>query len=67
MSRGFEAADQQADHADLHEGEVVDRELLVVRGDRPASLSVPTVRSIALPMVRQVVEVWLPAGAMGAL
>ena len=31
----FEAADQQADHADRHEGEVVDLELLVARGDRP--------------------------------
>jgi hypothetical protein len=28
----FEAADQQADYADLHEGEVV-RELLVTPGD----------------------------------
>ena len=48
--------------------EVVDRELLVARGDRPGLLE-RAHRALdgAAPTVRHVVEVRLPAQAMGAL
>src|SRR5690348_16799757 len=65
--RALEAAHEEADHADLHEGEVVDRELLVARGDGPRLLErADRALDGAAASIGHAVELRLAAGPVGA-